>query len=62
MTFDQLGLSPEILRAVREEGYTEPTPIQEQAIPIVLAGATCWPAPRPAPARRPPSRCPSSSG
>jgi ATP-dependent RNA helicase RhlE len=39
MTFDELGLSPEILRAVREEGYTEPTPIQEQAIPIVLAGS-----------------------
>ena len=38
MTFDDLGLSPEILRAVREEGYTEPTPIQEQAIPLVLAG------------------------
>ena len=38
MTFDDLGLSPEILRAVREEGYTEPTPIQQQAIPIVLAG------------------------
>jgi ATP-dependent RNA helicase RhlE len=38
MTFDDLGLSPEILRAVREEGYTEPTPIQEQAMPLVLAG------------------------
>ena len=38
MTFDQLGLSPEILRAVREQGYTEPTPVQRQAIPIVLAG------------------------
>jgi ATP-dependent RNA helicase RhlE len=38
MTFDDLGLSPEILRAVREEGYTEPTPIQEQAIPLVLSG------------------------
>ena len=38
MTFDQLGLSPDILRAVREEGYTEPTPIQVQAIPLVLAG------------------------
>jgi ATP-dependent RNA helicase RhlE len=38
LTFDQLGLSPEILRAVREQGYTEPTPVQRQAIPIVLAG------------------------
>ena len=39
MSFDQLGLSPEILSAVKAEGYTEPTPIQEQAIPIVLEGA-----------------------
>ncbi len=38
MPFDQLGLSPELLRAVAEEGYTEPTPIQDQAIPIVLSG------------------------
>jgi ATP-dependent RNA helicase RhlE len=38
MSFDELGLSPEVLRAVREEGYTEPTPIQEQAIPLVLDG------------------------
>ena len=38
MPFDTLGLSPEILRAVREEGYVEPTPVQEQAIPFVLAG------------------------
>ena len=39
MTFAELGLSPEILRAVTESGYTEPTPIQEQAIPAVLAGS-----------------------
>ncbi len=38
MSFDDLGLGPELLRAVAEEGYTEPTPIQEQAIPIVLRG------------------------
>ncbi|MGD8485924.1 MAG: DEAD/DEAH box helicase [Chloroflexota bacterium] len=38
MPFDHLGLSPELLRAVQDEGYTEPTPIQEQAIPIVLRG------------------------
>jgi ATP-dependent RNA helicase RhlE len=37
-TFDQLGLSPEIVRAVREAGYDQPTPIQAQAIPHVLAG------------------------
>ena len=38
MSFDDLGLSPEILHAVREQGYTIPTPVQQQAIPIVLAG------------------------
>ena len=38
MTFDALGLSAEILRAVRAQGYTVPTPIQAQAIPLALAG------------------------
>ena len=38
MTFAALGLSEEIVRAVTERGYTEPTPIQAQAIPVVLAG------------------------
>ena len=38
MSFDRLGLSPELLRAVAHEGYTAPTPVQEQAIPLVLAG------------------------
>ncbi|MBF0335924.1 MAG: DEAD/DEAH box helicase, partial [Alphaproteobacteria bacterium] len=38
MTFADLGLSPEVLRAVEEVGYTEPTPIQQQAIPVVLMG------------------------
>jgi ATP-dependent RNA helicase RhlE len=37
-SFIELGLSPEILRAVTESGYTTPTPIQVQAIPVVLAG------------------------
>jgi len=37
-TFDDLGLIPELLRAVKDTGYTAPTPIQAQAIPIVLAG------------------------
>ncbi|MBS7790388.1 DEAD/DEAH box helicase [Roseococcus sp. SDR] len=36
--FADLGLSDEIVRAVTEAGYTHPTPIQEQAIPIVLMG------------------------
>ncbi|HTN28874.1 MAG TPA: DEAD/DEAH box helicase, partial [Burkholderiales bacterium] len=37
-SFDELGLRPEILRAVTESGYTTPTPIQAQAIPEILAG------------------------
>jgi len=37
-SFEGLGLLPELLRAVAEQGYTEPTPIQSQAIPIVLSG------------------------
>ena len=38
MNFDQLNLAPAILRAVQEQGYTAPTPIQAQAIPLVLEG------------------------
>ena len=37
MSFADLGLTPELLRAVAEQGYTTPTPIQLQAIPAVLA-------------------------
>ncbi len=35
MNFDDLGLSPETLRAVKERGYKEPTPIQEKTIPLI---------------------------
>ncbi|MDH3886376.1 MAG: DEAD/DEAH box helicase, partial [Desulfobacterales bacterium] len=38
MTFDQLGLSEEIIRAIHDQGYTDPTPIQAQAIPPILDG------------------------
>jgi ATP-dependent RNA helicase RhlE len=38
MSFDSLGLSAASLRAVSEQGYTEPTPIQARVIPVVLAG------------------------
>src|SRR5690349_2427621 len=38
MSFENLGLKPELLRAVADKGYTVPTPIQAQAIPAVLAG------------------------
>lgn len=36
MKFDDLGLSPEVLKAVKECGYDTPTPIQEKAIPAIL--------------------------
>ncbi len=38
MSFKSLGLSAELLRAVAEQGYSEPTPIQTQAIPVILEG------------------------
>jgi superfamily II DNA/RNA helicase len=38
MSFDNLGLGPNILNAIKDAGYTTPTPIQAQAIPIVLQG------------------------
>ncbi|SFD95379.1 DEAD/DEAH box helicase [Paracidovorax konjaci] len=38
MTFDELNLAPAILKAVHEQGYENPTPIQAQAIPAVLEG------------------------
>src|SRR6266496_5472153 len=36
--FTALGLAPELLHAVRDAGYTHPTPIQQQAIPLALEG------------------------
>ncbi|MFN7751682.1 MAG: DEAD/DEAH box helicase [Pseudomonadota bacterium] len=36
--FEALGLAPQLVRAVAEQGYAEPTPIQRQAIPLVLEG------------------------
>ncbi len=38
MSFEELGLSPEILNAVKAKNYLVPTPIQEKAIPLVLEG------------------------
>ncbi|MEH0835051.1 ATP-dependent RNA helicase RhlE [Pectobacterium cacticida] len=38
MSFDSLGLSADILRAIEEQGYRDPTPVQRQAIPLVLDG------------------------
>ena len=36
MSFNKLGLSAPLLKAIKEQGYTKPTPIQERAIPIIL--------------------------
>ncbi|HUP54837.1 MAG TPA: DEAD/DEAH box helicase [Methylomirabilota bacterium] len=38
MSFATLGLAPEFLRAVADQGYTEPTPVQAESIPLVLEG------------------------
>src|SRR6218665_2188412 len=38
MNFESLGLIEPIKKALQEEGYTTPTPIQQQAIPVVLEG------------------------
>ena len=38
MLFDSLNIIDPILKALKEEGYTTPTPIQAQAIPIILEG------------------------
>ena len=38
MSFNALGLQPDLLRAVARQGYTEPTPVQREAIPLVLEG------------------------
>jgi ATP-dependent RNA helicase RhlE len=38
MSFHTLGLAPALLRAVSEQGYNTPTPIQAEAIPLAMAG------------------------
>lgn len=38
MPFSTLGLSPAIVQAVKDQGYQRPTPIQKQAIPVILSG------------------------
>jgi ATP-dependent RNA helicase RhlE len=38
LSFNTLGLQPDLLRAVARQGYTDPTPVQRDAIPLVLAG------------------------
>ena len=38
MSFDELGLRVELLKAVESKGYTSPTPIQTRVIPVILNG------------------------
>ncbi|CAN5228010.1 DEAD/DEAH box helicase [soil metagenome] len=38
LSFSDLGLQPDLLRAIAKQGYTDPTPVQLEAIPLVLAG------------------------
>ena len=38
MSFESLGLSKALLKAIQEKGYTTPSPIQEKAIPHILEG------------------------
>ncbi|MFA5922112.1 MAG: DEAD/DEAH box helicase [Methylococcaceae bacterium] len=38
MTFEQLGLTEELLKAITEQGYITPTPVQQKAIPLILEG------------------------
>ncbi len=38
MQFSELGLAPELLRAIEEQGYSDPTPVQQKAIPPILLG------------------------
>lgn len=39
MTFEELGLSPDLLKTLKDKGYVSPTPIQSQIIPLILRGA-----------------------
>ncbi|WP_143811327.1 DEAD/DEAH box helicase, partial [Oenococcus oeni] len=38
MKFEEFGLSPELLSAVKKHGYDEATPIQEKTIPLIIQG------------------------
>ncbi len=53
MSFTALGLMPELVRAVADEGYEHPTPIQNEAIPLALAGRDLIGSARPDPRAHP---------
>ena len=42
MTFERLGLVPELIEGLKAEGLTRPTPIQEKAIPVLLQGKDAY--------------------
>ena len=50
--FEELGLYPQLLRAIKEMGFEEATPIQSQAIPVVMSGVDVIGQARPGPERR----------
>ena len=62
MSFSDLGLMPELMRAVADKGYDTPSPIQLQAIPAVLAGRDVLAGAQTGPARPPDSYCRFCSG
>ena len=62
MGFSVFDFHPAITAGLRGQGYAQPTPIQEQAIPSVLEGRDCLGLARPARARPRPSPCPSCKG
>ena len=62
MQFSELGLIPPLATAVAKQGYLEPTPIQARRSLTSSRARICSGSPRPAPARRRRSRCPSCSG
>lgn len=57
MSFSSLGLSEALARAVEAAGYSQPTPVQQRAIPAVLQGRDLMLRHRPAPARPVVSPC-----
>ena len=57
MSFESLGLRAELLSAIAALGYTTPTPIQSQAIPVIFEGCDLLAGARPAPERQRPSPC-----
>ena len=61
MQFEQFSLDPRIVAGVKTAGYAIPTPIQPQAIPVVLQKRDILGWRRPAPGKRPPFCCPSCS-